>query len=121
MSSISQGVIEPVQKIFQSNPHIHSLQSDGTHLGIDSRPPELVLHHHDDNAEHSHHKGVVTDAFSLFEQGLPTPQPVANVRFVLGGQVQVAAGAERVTPTNVATWESGDRFILFNYIIQVQR
>lgn len=54
-----------------------------THLGVDSGAGQFILDDHHDNAEHAHDERVVADAFPLLEQGLPSAEPVANVRFVL--------------------------------------
>lgn len=82
---------------FQNTPTFHSAPNptgrapiikaneewSSTHLGVDSGAGQFVLDDHHDNAEHAHDERVVADAFPLLEQGLPSAEPVANVRFVL--------------------------------------
>ena len=63
------------------------------HLGVDPGGRELVLEHHDDDAEHSHDERVVADALPLLEEGLAPPQPVRKavaVRVVVGPERRIS-------------------------------
>ena len=53
-----------------------SLSQSATHLGVDAGGRELVLEHHDDDAEHAHDERVVADPLPLLEERLAPPQPV---------------------------------------------
>lgn len=43
-----------------------------THFGVHSGAAEFIFDHHDDNAEHAHDQGIVTDPLPFFEQRFPT-------------------------------------------------
>ena len=58
-----------------------------THLGVDPGGGELVLEHHDDDAEHAHDERVVADALPLLEERLAPPEAVRQAvaaRVVVG-------------------------------------
>lgn len=58
-----------------------------TYLGVDSGTTQLVLHDHDDDAEHAHDESVVTDPLPLLKQRLAPAQAVAHVGLVLAVQL----------------------------------
>lgn len=60
---------------------------DFTYLRVDSGATQLVLHHHDDDAEHAHDKRVVTDPLPLLKQCLAPAQTIAHVGLVLAVQL----------------------------------
>ena len=53
-------------------------RSARTHLGVDPGGRELVLEHHDDDAEHAHDERVVADPLPLLEERLAPPQAVGQ-------------------------------------------
>jgi len=54
------------------------------YLAVNTGAGQFVFDDHHDDAEHAHDEGIVADAFALLEEGLPSAEPVADVRLVLG-------------------------------------
>lgn len=65
----------------------------GTHLLIHAGTAQLILDHHNNNAEHSHDEGIVADALSLLEERFSTAESIADIRLLLAAFVLRSGGS----------------------------